>query len=165
MFRCQECGESYQVGTLFCAECGNSLYADEFDTLVQPTTFQAKTAPVIDGHEQLPVSAGEFVFSVFNSGRHVTLRMDDEIHIGRNDPKRKIHPDLDLTSDDGATLGVSRLHASLRSTKNGVMLVDLGSTNGTYLREDCLIPHKPSRLQSGDIFHLGHLQVQVFFEI
>ena len=111
------------------------------------------------------VLASQIEFVILNSGRRVTLPLAGEIQIGRTDPNRDTSPKLDLTGDDGADLGVSRLHASLRSSENGVILVDLGSTNGTFLHEECLTAQIPSALKNGDIFRLGEMQVQVFFKM
>ncbi|MGB3717524.1 MAG: FHA domain-containing protein [Candidatus Promineifilaceae bacterium] len=162
---CQECNEPYKVGALFCEECGSRLFSDNYETLVGGLAASAQPKPITEPREKPQVSAGMIVFFVLSSERRVDIPASGEIHIGREDPNRDIHPHLDLTADDGASLGVSRLHASLQSTENGVMLVDLGSTNGTYLREENLTPHEPSPVWNGDIFQLGHLQVQVFFEM
>jgi pSer/pThr/pTyr-binding forkhead associated (FHA) protein len=165
MLKCQECGASYSLGALFCGECGKKLYTDAFDTLVPSREFISTSSRRKKQLHVPRVSAGSIAITIFSSGRNVTLQMNEEIQIGRSDPKRNIYPQLDLTDDDGAAYGVSRLHASLQSTENEVMLVDLGSTNGTFLREERLVPHQPSGLASGDIIYLAQLQVQVFFEI
>lgn len=111
------------------------------------------------------VPVGQVLIHISGSERQITLNLDDEIRIGRSDPKMEIQPQLDLTDDDGLGLGVSRLHASLHRTENGVMLVDLGSTNGTYLNRYNLDAQKLYKVRSGDIIHLGKLQIQVLFEM
>ena len=160
---CQECNEPYKVGALYCSECGSRLFSDNYETLVGELAVPAQPKPITEPRDEPQVLAGMVVFLVLSSDRRVEIPANGEIQIGREDPNRDIHPHLDLTADDGAALGVSRLHASLQSTENGVMLVDLGSTNGTYLREESLTPHEPSPIRNGDVFQLGHLQVQVFF--
>jgi pSer/pThr/pTyr-binding forkhead associated (FHA) protein len=161
---CQECNKPYKVGALYCSECGSRLFSDNYETLVGGLAGPALPLPITKPREEPQILAGVIVFLVLSSDRRVEIPANGEIHIGREDPNRDIHPHLDLTDDDGASLGVSRLHASLRSTENGVMLVDLGSTNGTFLQEESLTPHEPSPIKNGDIFQLGNLQVQVFFE-
>lgn len=56
-----------------------------------------------------------------------------EFHIGRTSESRAIHPDIDvadLTSDQA----VSSRHAVLRVANDGALtIVDVGSTNGTFL--------------------------------
>jgi len=51
--------------------------------------------------------------------------------------------------------GVSRRHARIVVTANEVTLEDLGSKNGTYLRERRL--EHPTALRDGDTFRLGRL--------
>jgi pSer/pThr/pTyr-binding forkhead associated (FHA) protein len=161
---CRECQTPYAHGALFCEECGRNLLADQarskqdhLDIYLHP-----------DGSDSSPQDSGvlarQIEFVILNSGRRVKLPLSGEIRIGRTDPNRNTTPSLDLSDDDGATLGVSRVHASLRSDDSGVILVDLDSTNGTFLYEKCLTAQTPCPLSSGDIFRLGDMQVQVFFE-
>lgn len=49
----------------------------------------------------------------------------------------------------------SRQHACLRSGPEGWSLVDLESTNGTYLNGQRLLPHQPHRLHPGDRITIG----------
>lgn len=60
--------------------------------------------------------------------------------------------DCSLVLDEN---GVSRLHARLEYAHEQVMLTDLGSTNGTYVNNQRIEPHKPRRLKSGDNLNLG----------
>ena len=57
----------------------------------------------------------------------------EEIHIGRTSASRAIHPDIDvaeLTKDQA----VSSRHAVIRVLNGGNLeLIDVGSTNGTFL--------------------------------
>jgi RNA polymerase subunit RPABC4/transcription elongation factor Spt4 len=162
---CQECHTPYKPGALFCDECGNRLFTSEYETWVDVPTVIAKTKALVVPSTETQVLPGEIEFVILSSERHLTLPLDDEIYIGRSDPVQGITPQVDLSEDDGARLGVSRSHAFLQSTANGVMLVDLGSTNGTHLHEESLVPHEPSQIRSGDTFRLGHLQIQIFFEV
>jgi pSer/pThr/pTyr-binding forkhead associated (FHA) protein len=162
---CKECNTPFKIGSLFCDECGRNLLADRYEEPVEESQFAGQS----DRPEQAVPARGEMPatveFVILNSGRRVTLPLGEEIRIGRADPNKEIIPEVDLSDDDGAVLGVSRLHASLQSTENGVILVDLGSTNGTFLHEENLTAHESSCLESGDTFRLGEMQVQVFFEL
>lgn len=52
--------------------------------------------------------------------------------------------------------GVSRLHCKVAMRGGRIELTDLGSSNGTYLRNGYkLEPNKPVQLKSGDSFYLG----------
>ncbi|HKC24934.1 MAG TPA: adenylate/guanylate cyclase domain-containing protein [Thermoanaerobaculia bacterium] len=69
----------------------------------------------------------------------------DEIKIGRTAQRN------DLVLDDPA---VSREHASIRSDPFGVILIDLGSVNGTLVNGDPL--HGPRVLAPGDVVSIGN---------
>jgi pSer/pThr/pTyr-binding forkhead associated (FHA) protein len=162
---CKECHTPYTIGALFCDECGRNLLADKNNILDDDVDFYLHAEAPIGPPAAPGALARNIEFVILNSGRRVTLPLAGEIRIGRTDPDRDTNPNLDLSDDDGATLGVSRLHASLQSTENGVILVDLDSTNGTFLHEEGLVAQIPSQLNNGDIFRLGELQVQIFFEM
>jgi hypothetical protein len=60
----------------------------------------------------------------------LALELHDDVIVGR--VGSGIKPDLDLTRYGGGILGVSRRHALLRPSTEGLQLIDLGSTNGTF---------------------------------
>jgi pSer/pThr/pTyr-binding forkhead associated (FHA) protein len=82
--------------------------------------------------------------------------------IGRSDPSTNIKPDLDLAvcsaKDDH---GISRQHAILLPTDEGLSLIDLDSTNGTWINGLFLQPGKRYRLRSGDRVEFGKLRLIV----
>jgi pSer/pThr/pTyr-binding forkhead associated (FHA) protein/plasmid stabilization system protein ParE len=61
-----------------------------------------------------------------------------------------------LVADDGE---VSRNHAIVRESNDGVEVEDLGSTNGTFVNE--LRISEPTRLSSGDIVRVGQTRFDV----
>ena len=70
--------------------------------------------------------------------------------------------DFDLASLS-MDYGISRVHASLRQTDNGYQITDLGSSNGTWLENDRLIPKIPYDVESGDRVRIGRLNMLVFY--
>jgi phage tail-like protein len=50
---------------------------------------------------------------------------------------------------------VSRIHAELRMTPQGLMLTDLGSFNGTFIETQRLLPNQPQLLDDSMIFRIG----------
>jgi pSer/pThr/pTyr-binding forkhead associated (FHA) protein len=121
--------------------------------------------PSLLGQELKPaVETKRLTFVIPSSGRRLTLDLDNEIRVGRLDPVKDIRPELDLTEDNGAEHGVSRLHATIQSSNRGLVLVDLGSTNGTLLNNYRLPPDLPYPLHNGDEIRFGRLLVHVFFE-
>jgi len=82
----------------------------------------------------------------------------EHVLIGRRNARRGITPHVDLTGppEDSA---VSHSHALLTLEPRGTwVVVDLGSTNGTYLNDSYAAPIAPNTavpLQDGDRLHVG----------
>ena len=70
-------------------------------------------------------------------------------------------PDIDLTPYQAYASGVSRLHAVVKRENNRVAVMDLGSSNGTYVNGRRLNPHTEEALSHGDIVALGKLKIQI----
>jgi prolipoprotein diacylglyceryltransferase len=80
--------------------------------------------------------------------------------IGRSSQSRDIHPEIALEGDTG----VSRRHAQLVRDGDGVSVIDLSSTNGTYVvptgteptaDTDAIQAGLPTQLHDGDRIYLG----------
>lgn len=69
---------------------------------------------------------------------------------------------VDLSPYGAADLGVSRQHAQI-SYSGTYSLVDMGSTNGTWLNQARLIARKPYALRSGDEVRLGSLRLMIYY--
>jgi hypothetical protein len=77
--------------------------------------------------------------------------------IGRRSRSRGIEPEIDLTGPP-EDAGVSHSHAALVSTPDGGWaIVDLGSSNGTYINDSTtpIAPNKPIPVKEGDQIHVG----------
>ena len=92
----------------------------------------------------------------------ITIQTEKEFVLGR---KMEDTTDtvVDLSPYDGYVGGVSRRHALIRQTKDGVELIDLGSVNGTWLNDERLRANIPYPLESGELIGLGKLRLQVFW--
>lgn len=121
--------------------------------------------PVLVGQQVEPnAKAGAIRFVIPSSGRRITISLDEKIRVGRADPTVSLYPEVDLTADGGAEFGVSRLHATISRSDEGVVVVDMSSTNGTLLNDYSLPSELPYPLQSGDELRFGDLLVHVFLE-
>lgn len=54
---------------------------------------------------------------------------------------------------------VSRYHADVRLSPEGLLLTDLGSANGTFVGEERLLPHQPRLLTPGALFRIGPFEI------
>jgi pSer/pThr/pTyr-binding forkhead associated (FHA) protein len=66
-------------------------------------------------------------------------------------------PTVEIQVDDPH---LSRRHASVTLTEHGVSLVDLGSTNGTWLNDRRLTG--PEYLTDGDVIRIGRTELRFF---
>ena len=81
--------------------------------------------------------------------------------IGRRDPGTGQRPDIDLSEYGAYDNGVSRRHATIMLGNRGLLLVDEGSPNGTFLNEERLVPTRPSALKFGDRIRIGRLVLEI----
>ncbi|MDO9129122.1 MAG: FHA domain-containing protein [Anaerolineales bacterium] len=112
-----------------------------------------------------PADAGEarITLHLVESGQILPLAERMEFSLGRVSEGQPIMPDIDLTPYKAYDKGVSRLHAILRRVKNKIVIMDLGSSNGTYVNGNRLSPQVEHVLTHGDTVHLGKLKIQILF--
>ena len=169
MITCQACrGQDYE-GELFCSNCGARLWgAGEamptitFDTnrLRQMTqSISATPAP-----ETETLQAGQISVIIAGAGQNLLLEGRAEYVIGREGAANEM-PEVNLGPFGARERGVSRRHAVLRVDRRQLLLVDLGSANGTWLNGSQLAPQEPIRLESGDELRLGKLLVRIRFNL
>ena len=169
MISCSECGSSQYPGTIFCNECGKLLTNAKSSQRTDVLPFaQLSGQPLPIAVDTLKLKPPEkpktLMFLIPSSRRRVELQIQHQIRIGRADHEANIIPELDLTQDQGIEYGISRLHATIQLVKQGVLITDLGSTNGTFLNKARLSGQQPYLLKSGDEIKFGDLLVHIFFE-
>jgi hypothetical protein len=98
---------------------------------------------------------------IIDSRREVQLPGISLVCLGRRDEERNIYPHIDLSYDGAASSGVSRRHACIHQSDQGIFIEDLGSTNGTFLNGQQLIPSQLYPLDHGDMVHLGQLKLAI----
>ncbi|MGZ3600026.1 MAG: FHA domain-containing protein [Ktedonobacterales bacterium] len=94
------------------------------------------------------------------NGKAFELAGKQNYVIGRRDPNGMM-PDVDLTDWNGAASGVSRQHAAIHITAEGVSIEDLESLNETIRNGYRLLPHQRYPLQDGDELRLGSIALLV----
>jgi FOG: FHA domain len=70
-------------------------------------------------------------------------------------------PDIDLSLYQAYAAGVSRMHALIKREGRRVIVMDLGSSNGTYVNGKRLTPQTERLLNHGDVVALGKLKFQI----
>jgi pSer/pThr/pTyr-binding forkhead associated (FHA) protein len=111
-----------------------------------------------------PPAPGQVALSPEGADASIILAGKFEYILGRESQSQS-PPDVDLNPYGGRDKGVSRRHASLRVDGKQLLLMDLGSANGTKLNGEVMSPHEPVRLLDGDEIRLGKLSVRVYFSL
>ncbi len=165
MKTCPYCAYNNREGVFFCEECGHPFVGDQ-ETLLATTRLMQQEAA---GANRVAWGTAHFhknarlVVRVREHPEALVFQLQDELLIGRADPQMGLQPDLDLMPYGAVEQGVSRRHAKIQRVDDTLMLVDLESTNGTYLNGQRLLPNQPRMLRDGDEVRLGRLVLHVFF--
>jgi len=100
---------------------------------------------------------------VFGMPTPVLVQLDRAIILGRGDNDGLTQVDVDLTPYHAIEAGVSRQHATLELLRKTVMLTDLGSTNGTFINEQRVLPNQRRVVRDNDELRLGKLIIHIYF--
>jgi len=164
MIICPNCQHKNLDGTVFCVECGIQLSG------LQPIVTQNISADKIPELERkrtanFPKDLDTWAsLHLLDSGHILPLGDRTEFTLGRVSEAQPIMPDIDLTPYQAYANGVSRLHAVLKREGNRVFVMDLGSSNGTYLNGKRLTPNAEQTLNHGDMLALGKLKIQILLK-
>ena len=104
------------------------------------------------------------VFALVVRDIFLPIHIRDRVTIGRLDCDSSDNADIDLMPWGARDQGVSRCHAALYRTRHTVFIVDLNSSNGTYLNGIKLVPDQPRLLREGDEVHLASMHFRIHFE-
>ena len=182
MIYCQKCNRPQRVGAVFCDDCGTSLLperstpvsilrgkpeipappADMTPATPPPTIsrFSATTVRVAEPHKSADVSTPRIRLRL-SSGKTFELMGKQRYVIGRRDPQRQTPPEVDLEDWNGAASGVSRQHAAIYVTPEGVFIEDLESLNETIVNNCRLLPRQRYPLADGEQIRLGSVTLWV----
>ena len=96
-------------------------------------------------------------YLVFTANNRKVLLRGTEMVVGREDPKREIHPDIQI---EDQTMTVGRQHARLFTRQGDWMLEDRNSRNKTRLNGEVLPAYEPRPLKDGDIINFGRIEAR-----
>jgi hypothetical protein len=166
MIVCSNCSHVNMAGALFCAECGaqlgrsDGLTTQNIKTSQMNESAKPKSAPVAPA-----VAVNNWVtLHLLDTGQVLPLTERAEFTLGRISEGQPIMPDVDLSPYQAYARGVSRLHAVIKREASHVFLMDLGSSNGTFVNGKRLTPNVDHALSNGDVVALGKLKIQVLLK-
>jgi hypothetical protein len=126
--------------------------------------FLSAPAPTTERFMDFELPSKGIVLINLENGQPVTMQNEKAFILGRHSAEITTQePLIDLTKLDALELGVSRVHAMIRKTKSGYQIIDLDSSNGTWLENQRLVPQRPYQLDSGDRIRIGRLNMLAFF--
>jgi pSer/pThr/pTyr-binding forkhead associated (FHA) protein len=169
MLKCSNCGKENREGTLFCDNCGFSIT----DAAVGQATVATRR---IQNDPDESIAKATWGAARFQQGSVVILHIKDasdpinikpvgRLVVGRSDANSTIMPDIDLAPFGAAEKGVSRQHAAIElSGDETLMVLDVGSSNGTFLNGQRLLPNQPRVLRDGDELRFGKLIAHIYFK-
>ena len=166
MIECPNCQHENLDGTVFCSECGMQLSG--LPPIVTKN-IPADNEPLLPADRKKAASYSKNMdtwasLHLLDSGQILPLGDRTEFTLGRVSDAQPIMPDIDLTPYQAYASGVSRLHAVLKREGKRVFVMDLGSSNGTYLNGKRLQPNVDQTLNHGDMLALGKLKIQILLK-
>lgn len=165
MITCPVCQQHEPEGEVFCSECGArllTLWAEITSTESFIDTALVRETARIRTSAPLKLESGQISLSFVGQSQPVILTGRSEYILGREGHDVTV-PDVNLNLYGGQDKGVSRAHAALRTDRTQVLLVDLGSTNGTRLNGVRLAANQPVRVSNGDEIRLGRLALKIHY--
>jgi hypothetical protein len=155
---CPDCGTSrHNAASAFCEDCGYNFNTAEHGE--PPTEKTEPEPPPVLTEWEAEVTIDASLKTAESPEPPVTfqpstvLLMRDSYLIGRRSDRRGIFPEISLDSDDA----VSHRHALINRTPDGGLLLrDIGSSNGTRINGADIAPLTDTPLKDGDIVTVGH---------
>jgi hypothetical protein len=164
---CPVCKIKNDRDAIVCIHCGASLDFRQAEAMATtrnaevPEAISIKIADAPIDNAMIPED-GIAVYAAGTS-KPVYLRFDKELVFGRKADEPSDGSLLDLTEIGGYQMGISRRHAMLRRGEVGYELIDLASTNGSWLNDERLSPNKPYPLASGSQLRFGRMRLLILY--
>src|SRR5262249_20147606 len=167
---CPKCGFENPFGSLVCGKCDTPLIKLESPDGPNTTLTTTFTIPETSGPsipqpvKDVPaLSANSIAFYIQGTFKPLILEIKQQAILGRANSDGTIQPQIDLTPYGAYEKGISRRHAVIRRTPTGLVIEDLGSSNGTSLNGQRLQPFVPAPLKPNDHVKLGGLEMMLYF--
>lgn len=166
---CPVCKNKNDGKATLCKFCGALLGYhpwDSFATTVNTEVAEKGPSKVTESlidHALIP-EGGIAVYAT-GASKPIYLQVEKELVFGRQSEKGFDPSLLDLTELGGYQMGLSRRHAMIRRTAAGFEIIDLASTNGSWLNDERLVPNRPYPLASGAQLRFGRMRLLILYRL
>jgi len=167
MIQCQECQHLNRNGTLFCEECGRSLVGLPLNATIPTRAIQSDVDEASAKSTWGTAHVGQgtsLMLRFLSNDEPMIIPPTKRVVFGRVDVGSTVNPDIDLTPYGAIEKGVSRQHAAVEFSEDTLILLDVGSSNGTFLNGQRLVPNQPRVLRDGDEVRFGKLVAHIYFK-
>jgi hypothetical protein len=150
---CVACKHENPIEAEVCAQCGAQL---RITATVMLGVVSEDDPITVSSWDQANVEVGSIAFLCAGNPQQLVVQVNEGVILGRgkfDDPL----PSLDLTPFRAGLLGVSRQHAAIRPSGGGYSIMDMNSTNGTWVNATKLTPSNSVLLHNRDMIKLGDL--------
>jgi hypothetical protein len=164
MIICPNCRHEEVPGALFCSECGGQLVFSDVSSTTALPEEQLKddlpgTAPMQPN--MTSTLRARIMVHIIDNGKLIPVTDKTEFTVGRASEGQPITPDVDLGEFNAFDYGVSRLHIVVRLTGEKLTIMDLGSSNGTFINAVRVPVNSEQSVTSADIISLGKFRIQI----
>lgn len=163
IIRCIKCDLPIPPNSLTCPKCGTPIAPGTVKIDVSVTRNPAATRSINAATtNSLFAPHASLLLRFLPLGQTLSFPMRKPLLLGRAFDA-DVEKVLNLTDYEGEKHGVSRHHCQLERKGAKLILTDLGSTNGTFLNGQRLMPHKEHTVAHGDRVILGTMHVLILF--
>jgi len=170
MLICPRCKYAKNADTArFCAYCGAPLTGVEPVPLRVTKTLSVPLSTTRTFRRTKHVGRlgdHEIAMYIASIEEPMLITVTEEVVLGRVDNPIPVstEPIVNLSHLQAFELGVSRTHAAVRRYNEELYIVDMKSSNGTWLDNVRLNPYVPVMLHSGQSIMLGKLKLYIYFD-
>lgn len=167
---CPTCKNIIDRKAVTCMYCGSRIEDNPSRPVVtakRTHVLKAPTSELASLYVDASLLPDEGI-AVFTEGMSepACLKFEEELVLGRDGV------DADSTSDEnllnlselgGYLMGISRRHAVIRRAEDGYEIIDLASTNGSWLNGMKLTPNRSYPLANGSQLRFGRMRLLVMY--
>lgn len=168
---CPECKNKNERSAIICRYCGaamdifrSGLVLTSRDADEPDAAFSMSAEIHIDSSK---IPEDHIAFYAEGMTQPVYLYVKKELILGREGLEVDgvfNSSSLNFSEFGDYQMGISRKHAMIRRTDSGYEIIDLVSTNGSWLDNEQLIPNKPYSLANGSKLRFGLIRLLFLYQ-